>query len=330
MGKEQTSADERAVLADEGAKLYELAIARQGIPVDDPLWDEPAQAQARDLLTRVGLLLDDGARLHPVEPSMAQARVVNPLSQQGAELLAESAAWAQTFSEFAHAWRRSPIEASEAFTELRREAIDPYLDSLLSDAEREILTAQPQTGRDDLALRAASARDIAAIERGVRMRTLYQHSARRHAGTRGYVAAVSERGGEVRTLDEFFNRLIVVDRQVAVIPGHEGFAVAMAIREPSVVTYLVDMFERSWERGRPFSGAGPAAGRDIASEQRATAIRMLIEGHADGASAKRLGVSPRTYAGYISDLKNEYDVSTRFQLGYMMGRESEATGPPEE
>ena len=49
-------------------------------------------------------------------------------------------------------------------------------------------------------------------------------------------------------------------------------------------------------------------------------IRMLIEGHADPASAKRLGVSPRTYAGYIADLKDEFDAETRFQLGYTMGR----------
>jgi hypothetical protein len=37
-------------------------------------------------------------------------------------------------------------------------------------------------------------------------------------------------------------------------------------------------------------------------------------------SAKRLGVSPRTYAGYVADLKTEYEQETRFQLGYAMGR----------
>ena len=37
-------------------------------------------------------------------------------------------------------------------------------------------------------------------------------------------------------------------------------------------------------------------------------------------SAKRLGVSPRTYAGYVADLKTDYDAQTRFQLGYTMGR----------
>ena len=49
-------------------------------------------------------------------------------------------------------------------------------------------------------------------------------------------------------------------------------------------------------------------------------IRMLIKGYADPASAKRLGVSPRTYAAYIADLKEEFEAETRFQLGYTMGR----------
>ena len=59
--------------------------------------------------------------------------------------------------------------------------------------------------------------------------------------------------------------------------------------------------------------------RDIAAEQRSMTLRMLIEGHSDPVSAKRLGVSPRTYAGYISDLKEEFEAETRFQLGYTIG-----------
>ncbi len=149
------------------------------------------------------------------------------------------------------------------------------------------------------------------------MRTLYQHSARRAAATHKYVLAVTRRGAEVRTLDEFFNRLIVVDRRVAIIPGSAG---ALAIREPMIVEYLIDVFERHWERARPYINREHKLMREVAQEQRAMTIRMLIEGHADPASAKRLGVSPRTYAGYISDLKAEYEAETRFQLGYTMGR----------
>ena len=43
-----------------------------------------------------------------------------------------------------------------------------------------------------------------------------------------------------------------------------------------------------------------------------------------------MGVSDRTYAAYLADLKRDYDAQTRFQLGYRMGheaaREQEAEG----
>ncbi len=124
----------------------------------------------------------------------------------------------------------------------------------------------------------------------------------------------------MRTLDEFFNRMIIIDRRVAVIPDRDDLSTAVAVREPAVVGFLVDTFERSWERARPFTNKETTTLKDIAVEQRAMTIRMLIEGHSDPVSAKRLGVSPRTYAGYVADLKTEYEAETRFQLGYAMGQ----------
>ena len=154
------------------------------------------------------------------------------------------------------------------------------------------------------------------------MRTLYQHSARHSPATRDYVADIVARGAEVRTLDEFFKRLIVVDRQVAVIPASDNHHVAIAIHDASLIAYLVDIFERSWERAQPFNLSGNQAERNIAADVRAMTIRLLVEGHSDPASAKRLGVSTRTYAGYIAALKDEYGVQTRFQLGYAMSADS--------
>ena len=155
------------------------------------------------------------------------------------------------------------------------------------------------------------------------------HSARRHPATHRYVAQVTEHGAEVRTLDEFFNRMIVVDRRVALIPAADSLATAVVVREPAIVAYLVDVFMRSWERARPFTSTGDDVARHIAGEQRAMTIRMLIEGHADPGAAKRLGVSSRTYAAYVADLKEEFEADTRFQLGYILGRQG-ITGEPQE
>ena len=315
--------EERAIFETVATELYEEIVASAGLPGDDPRLGEGDEktAAAFALLKDIGLVSFDDSenRWLPVDPSVVQSRVVSPLGQQGAELIAESAHWATAFQGLSHAWRRSPEAARGPFTELRGAAIGPYITSVVMDASEELLTAQPQTGRAIDQLPQIIGREVAALRRGVTMRTLYQHAARRSTATAKYVEAVTAEGAQVRTLDEFFNRLIVVDRRVAIIPGDDP-NVTLAIREPSMIAYLADIFERSWERARPFTTQDSTHARGIAAEQRAMTIRMLIGGHSDPVGAARLGVSPRTYAGYVSDLKQEFEVESRFQLGYEMGR----------
>ena len=318
--------DERALFEAGATELYDEIVAAEGLKADDPriVEDGPLRAPF-DLLKGLGLLhLDSSSGTWlPEDPARVQSRVVSPLSQQATTLLEESSQWAQAFGTLSQSWRRSPLSQGAGqgpFTYLRDEAIGPHLATLISEAETELITAQPQSGRDAQSVAAAVLRDTAAIDRGIRMRTLYQHSARRSTFTHKYVAEVTARGAEVRTLDEFFKRMIMIDRRVAVIPASEDNRSAVAVSEPSVVAFLLDVFERAWERARPFTNRDTSMLKSIAVEQRAMTIRMLIEGHSDPVSAKRLGVSPRTYAGYIADLKAEYEAETRFQLGYTMGK----------
>jgi len=316
--------EERELFETLATSLYEEAALSGGLKDNDPrLAEDGSLRHALDLLVSLNLLVHDhdNAIYLPVDPSTVQSHVVGPMSQRGAELLGESSEWARAFSGLTQAWRRSPTAVRGPITEFQGLAIGTFLTGAVAECEEELLTAQPQTGRERASLKAAAARDKAALDRGVRMRTLYQHSARRHALTREYVAEMSEHGTEVRTLDEFFNRMIVIDRRLAIIPGPGGDDnVAIAVQEPALVAYLVDVFERAWERARPFTNTERTMMNDIAREQRAMTIRMLIEGHSDPVSAKRLGVSARTFAGYVADLKAEYDAETRFQLGYTMGQ----------
>ena len=316
--------EERALFESVATPLYEETAVNGGLKEDDPRIVPGGELRpALDLLVRLNLLVHDrgNAVYVPVDPSTVQSHVVAPMSQRGAELLGESSEWARAFAGLSQAWRRSPTAVRGPITEFHGRAIQTFINGAVAEAEQELLTAQPQTGRERFSLKAAAARDKAAIDRGVRMRTLYQHSARRHAVTREYVAEVTGHGAEVRTLDEFFNRMIVIDRRLAIIPGPGGDDnVAIAVQEPALVAYLVDVFERAWERARPFTNTERSMMHDIAREQRAMTIRMLIEGHSDPVSAKRLGVSARTFAGYVADLKSEYDADTRFQLGYTMGQ----------
>ena len=313
------------------ASLYRRAVETGWIDAADALFAKPGEARnARDLLVDIGLLvLDQGlGRYYPIDPSAVQAQIVVPLGMQGAEMLSESARWAETFSGLGRTYRQSPQTQHQPVVELRDPArINAFIQAALTDCRHELLTAQPDGRRPEKVLKEAVQRDLDTLERGIVMRTLYQHAARHSPATREYVAQVAASGAEVRTLDEFFKRLIVIDRRLAIIPGQDGDQTAMAIHNQSLVAYLVDIFERSWERALPFADNESQTHRDIAGDTRRMTIRMLVEGHSDPASAKRLGISTRTYAAYIASLKDEYGVQTRFQLGYAMGRQGSDDSP---
>ncbi|WP_256328517.1 LuxR family transcriptional regulator [Nocardioides sp. YR527] len=330
-GEERNVIDEgrtpktRALLEAKGIELFELISSRGRIPVSDPrVAIDGEYADALAALEQLGLVRKPDEAPDTwvtVNPTTVQAQVVTPMTQEGIRLLQESAEWANDFTALHGAWRRSaPDDQRGAVTNIHRPQIQPFIDSLVAECEFEALTAQPQATRDPSVLAETARKDAALLRRGVTMRTLYQHAARRNAATRDYVAAVSQAGGEVRTLDEFFNKILIFDRRIAIIPGPDGIDTAIAVREPAVVAYLVDVYERSWERARPFSAGDTSTMKEVAGEQRSMTLRMLIEGHSDPAASKRLGVSPRTYAGYVSDLKDEFGADTRFQLGYEIGR----------
>ncbi len=321
--------ERRALLAGRAGELFRDVIKAGALSPEDPrLADNHPDRQALDLLIDLGLLRqDDRARAWvAVDPAAVQAGVVAPMGRQVVELLDESAAWTDTFGSLAQTFRRTPASGS-ALNEIRGLAsINQFLESAVDDAEFELLTAQPAGARRAVILEQAVDRDVRALERGVTMHTLYQHTARRSKATRDHVERTLELGAKVRTLDEFFNRLIVIDRRLAVIPGGSP-DVAVAIHDPNLVSYLADVFDRSWERAREYDERGGVSDSDIAAEVRQLTVRMLTEGHSDPASAKRVGVSTRTYASYVAALKEEYGVETRFQLGFAMGSRDAESAP---
>lgn len=323
---ESSDPEDRALFESASTALYEEIVASGGLVAGEPRIAPKGELYAAlEQLRRLGLVrLDPAADTWVAEdPGLVHSRVVTPLSQQGTELLQESAHWAEAVAALTATWRKAPNTSERGpFRYLHGPEIQAFLDTIVPEAQVEVLAAHPQTGREDLSegLAPVVEAERRLMERGVRILTLYQHSARRSTAIRAYVSAVSELGAETRTQDEFFNRMIVVDRQTAVIPAASADGTALAISEPTIVGYLVDVFMRSWERGRPFTSQETTVMKGIAEEQRAMTMRMLIEGHSDPVSAKRLGVSPRTYAGYVADLKDDFEAETRFQLGYTLGR----------
>jgi hypothetical protein len=95
--------------------------------------------------------------------------------------------------------------------------------------------------------------DSAALAHGVRIMSVYQHSARNDPPTLAYARRLTESGGQVRTTPVPPPRMVVFDRRVATVPIDPANtrAGALCTRSPGIVAPLVALFEQTWEAAVP-------------------------------------------------------------------------------
>lgn len=192
---------------------------------------------------------------------------------------------------------------------------DRRVDEAVNSCSKELLTMQPGSPRSSGIPDAALRRDKAALDRGARMRSVYQHASRHDAATVSYVSEIARGGADVRTFDEVISRLIVIDHRVAFVPTAANDSTAVMITQPVVVAYLARLFEYVWARADPFL---PHTVQNITTSPPDLIVRLLIEGATGSAIAKRLGISERTLAKHIAKLKKECNATSSFQLGYRL------------
>ncbi|MEV4613591.1 helix-turn-helix transcriptional regulator [Kitasatospora sp. NPDC049258] len=189
-----------------------------------------------------------------------------------------------------------------------------------AECREEMPTSQPGGNRAPEVLEDALERDAATLARGVRMRTLYHHTARFNAPSQAYVAVASALGAEYRTAHDLFGRLIVFDRELAFIPERRGTWGAVVIREPSIVHYLCAVFENAWTYAQPFSDAAVDGLERVAKDLDRTIMRLLAAGLKDETIARRLGMSLRTTRKHIADITDMLGAESRFQAGVLCAR----------
>ena len=195
------------------------------------------------------------------------------------------------------------------------------LDRASDSCREEVLTSQPGGGsRVPEAMEEALGRDHALLARGVRMRTLYHHTARFNGPSQAYVEAATGLGAEYRTAHELFGRLIVFDRELAFLPLSDGSWGALMVSQDSLVAYLCEIFEQSWALARPFAAAAEEGLEQVARELDRTIVRMLAAGLKDEAIARRLGMSLRTARRHIADIMTQLAAESRFQAGVAAAR----------
>ncbi|MDO0913156.1 LuxR C-terminal-related transcriptional regulator [Streptomyces sp. DT2A-34] len=204
--------------------------------------------------------------------------------------------------------------------------IQAALDEATQACTTEVLTVQPGGIRPEHELTEGLHRSLALRGRGVRMRDLYTHVARHGHGLLNYLELMGE-SVEARTLDEVIDRLIVFDRTVAFIPANTDRTMALELRHPALVQYLVTVFERFWRLAIPLTAPLPDTGIKGISHREQSIAALLAEGHQDAVIAERLGISVRTCRAHIARLSETLGAASRTQLGVRIAQVG-LDGPP--
>lgn len=301
-------------LCEDGRRLYENALRTGRIARADV---EPAPCLMEFALLHPDP--DDANWLRPVPPSVALAQRLNPIEQEITQKRRQSIELAEAFEPFMalSAQASAPTHSITVLEGIDR--INAALDLATSQCQTEMLTIQPMRRRPEHTLHQGLERDRPLVERGCRIRTLYQHPARYSPETLAYVAQFADGKAEYRTIDELVERLIICDETVAFIPTREDGEVALELRHPGLVRYLIKVFEFIWARAVPLSAHQPYEPQpDGITEIQHSIAKLLVEGHVDEAIARRLGMNVRTCRAHIAKLASALGSGSRAQLGYLI------------
>ncbi len=202
------------------------------------------------------------------------------------------------------------VEVLEDPAKVRRLLIDSGRDVMSN-----VLIAQPGQGSTADVQEESVRKDLELLQRGIERKNLYPTGTRDHVPTRKAVAAVTEAGGEFRVLPFVPLRLMIFDKNLAIVARQldPGDKAALVIRDPNLVHIFTVLFELAWEIASPFlDDAGPNS--PLSSTQQSI-LNGLAVGYSDEVIARRLEISVRTCRRHIAWMLEELGADSRFQAG---------------
>lgn len=272
-----------------------------------------------DLLIDLRLVVEqeDPPMLRPVHPHIGLAALVArgeaDLGRRRQEIDAMRAALQQLSAAF-HAGGGFPEDVIERLDGL--DAVRARLVDLAHTARAECLSLLTGGAQLPDAMLSSKPLDQLALERGVDIRSVYQDSYRNDAATAAYVRWLASMGGQTRATPMLPMQLVVVDREIALVPidPHDGRRGALEVRSLGIVAALCELFELIWRGARPWD-AEPVLDEHGLNEQQRELVRLLAGGETDEVVARRLGLSVRTVRRMTAQLMQRLGAHSRFQAG---------------
>lgn len=194
-------------------------------------------------------------------------------------------------------------------------AVRDRISALAGECQREIWSFSPGGPQSPANMARSRPLNAETLGRGVRMRTVYLDSVRNDEPSIEHARWLTERGAEVRTVPTLPLRMLVVDREVALVPldENDSSAGALLVSGRGVVAALSALFVSVWRGAQPL---GPRRTREPErpSEQEQQALRGWAQGDTDHLVARRLWVSERTVRRISDNLAELLGARSRFEL----------------
>jgi DNA-binding NarL/FixJ family response regulator len=278
---------------------------------------EAADAEAR--LSALGLLRPSPAGGQvAVSPETAADTLLAPMEQ---DILQRRIAMAATRARL-HALSGDYLEARSMRSAKSSIEIVEGMDNaraVINDLVRTCSESQdalvPGSGLSEAAIEAATPQDIGMLERGVKVRSLFQHSARKNRAQVRHAMVLTSAGAQVRSTSVLPSRMQIYDHSCAVLPldpDHAAAGVAL-IRDPTVLSFLQQLFEHYWDRALEFTDEERDGPEPTEVEQ--DVLLLMAAGKKDEAIAHQLGMSPRSVSRIVARLMERLNAESRFQAG---------------
>jgi DNA-binding CsgD family transcriptional regulator/sugar-specific transcriptional regulator TrmB len=190
------------------------------------------------------------------------------------------------------------------------------LEELAASARTECLSFNPGRADKPDAMTASKPLNQQALERGVAIRAMYQDSFRNDPQTLAYARWFASLGGQTRTAPLVPMLMVIVDREIALLPSDPGdpSVGALEIHSLGVVAALCAMFEQVWLSAAPLGPPAPIDARGLNPQERQL-LHLLGDGHTDESAGRKLGLSARTVQRMMADITARLGAESRFQAG---------------
>jgi hypothetical protein len=278
---------------------------------------------ARDRLVALGLVRHDagtGGRYQAVDPLVGLAALVRDRRHALDRLEDASYELSRVFA--AGLVRTDPQRLFEVVE--GSAATASRINELLGSARKEVagIDSPPYVAPSSAHVSDA---ELALLRRGVRFRALYAGEVLDEPALVARIQWMVESGEEARVLPRVPMKLLVIDRETAVVllSGEETAPDTLSIvaRRSALTDGLQAMFEQLWSHAGPIRFGPGRPGATRANEVDMTELlALLTAGMKDESIARHFRVSARTVRRRIAALLDELDATGRFQAGVHAAR----------